>query len=122
MIAHPLVDTLVMTCQYDEVAFQRELIGDMLVEALPVGRGEDHLVVVALGLQCRDTAVDGFTLHHHTGTAAIGIVIHAAPFVEGVVTQVVPFFSARARIDSCTKPSSISGNTVMISILIYKNL
>ena len=89
MVAHPLVDTFVMTSQDDEVAFQRELVGDMLIEAFTVRRGEDHLVVVALSLEGGDAAVDGFALHHHTGAAAIGIVIHTAPFVEGIVAQVM---------------------------------
>ena len=61
----------------------------MLVELLAVGAGEDHLVVVAFSLQCGYTAVDGLALHHHSGKATIGIVIHAPPLVERVVAQVV---------------------------------
>ena len=89
MVADTLVDALVMTCKDDEIALQREFVGDMLVEAFAVGRREDHLVVVALGFQGCDAAVNGLALHHHTGTSAIGVVVYAAPFVEGVVTQVV---------------------------------
>ena len=61
----------------------------MLIEAFTVGRSEDHFVIVAFGLEGSDATVYRFALHHHSGTAAVGIVIHAAPFVEGVVSQVM---------------------------------
>ena len=89
MIAHALVDTFIMACEDDEVALERKFVGDVLVEAFAIGRGEDHFVVIALGLEGCDTAVDGLALHHHTGRAAIGVIINSAPFVEGVVTEVV---------------------------------
>ena len=50
MVADALVDAFVVTCEDDEVALERELIGDVLVEAFAVGRGEDDLVVVAFSL------------------------------------------------------------------------
>ena len=89
VVAYALVYTFVVASQDDEVALHRQLVGDMLVEAFAVGRGEDDLVIVTLSLQCRYAAVDGFALHHHARTSAVGVVVHAAPLVEGVVTQVV---------------------------------
>ena len=56
---------------------------------LPFSESSLAIFVVALSFQRRDTTVDRFALHHHTGAAAIGVVIHTAPLVEGVVAQVV---------------------------------
>ena len=89
MIAHSLVDAFIVACEDNQIALQRELVGHVLVEALPIRRGEDDLVVVAFRLQGCDTAVDRLTLHHHTSAAAVWIVIYPAPLVKGVVTQVV---------------------------------
>ena len=89
MVAHTLVHAFIVAAEYDDVFLQGEVVSQVLVELLSVGRGEDNLVVVAFGLQRRDASVDGFYLHHHPGKTAIGIVVHAAPFVECVVAQVV---------------------------------
>ena len=89
MVAHPLVNTFVMARKNDEVALQGEFVGHVLVETLAVGRGENHLVVVALSLQGADATVDRLALHDHSGRAAVRIVVHAAPLVERVVAQVV---------------------------------
>ena len=71
---------------------ERQLVGHVLVEALAVGRREDHLVVVALRLQRRDAAVDGLTLHDHAGASPVGIIVDATPFVERIVAQVVEVY------------------------------
>ena len=89
MFAYAVVDTLVVSAKDDEVLLEREVVGYMLVKLLAVGRGVDDLIVVALRLECADTAVDGLALHHHAGEAPVGIVVDAAPFVGGVVAQVV---------------------------------
>ena len=89
MVAHSLVDALIVAGQDDEVALQRQLVGYMLVEAFAVRRGEDHFVVVALGLQGTDAAVYRLALHHHSCRTAVGIVVHPPPFVQRVVSQVV---------------------------------
>ena len=51
MVANTLVDAFVVACEDDEVALEGEFVGDVLVESFAVGRGEDDLIVVALGLQ-----------------------------------------------------------------------
>ena len=89
MVAHTLVHPFIVAAEYDDVFLQGEVVSHVLVELLSVWRGEDNLVVVAFGLQRRDTSVDGFYLHHHPGKTAIGIVVHSAPFVERVVAQVM---------------------------------
>ena len=89
MFADAIVDALVVSAEDDEILLQAHLVGDVLVEAFAIGRDVDHVIVVALGLQGRDAAVDGLALHHHTGKAAIGIVVHASPFVACIVAQVV---------------------------------
>ena len=78
-----------MAAEDDEVALHRHLVGYLLVEGIAVGRNVDYVVVFALGLQGGDASVDGLALHHHAGTAAIGIVVHTSPFVCSIVAQVV---------------------------------
>ena len=64
----------------------------MLVELLAIGRGEDDLVVLALGFQCGYAPVNRLALYHHAGEASVGIVVDPAPFVEGVVAEVVQVY------------------------------
>ena len=89
VFADAVIDALVVSAEDDEVLEQREAVSHWLVEALAVGRGVDHLVVCALGLQGRDGTVDRLDLHHHAGLAAEGIIVRASPFVRRVVAQVV---------------------------------
>ena len=89
MFADAMVDTFVVSAKNDDVVEQRQFVGNMLIELLSVGRGEDDLVVVAFSLQRRDTAVDGLTLHHHPRKAAVGIIVHPTPLVQCVVAKVM---------------------------------
>ena len=89
MLADAVVDALEVAAQDDEVLRQRQGVGHGLVELLAVGRGENHFVVVAFGLQAVDAAFDGLDLHHHAGKASEGVIVHAAVLVLGVVAQVV---------------------------------
>ena len=89
MVAHTLVDAFVVTCKNNQIALHRQLVGDVLVEAFTIGRSENHFVVVALSLQRRDAAIDGLALHHHACATSVGIVVHTAPLVECVVSQIV---------------------------------
>ena len=89
MVAHALVDALVVAAEDYDVALHREVVSHVLVELFAVGRREYHLVVVALCLQLRYAAVYRLALHHHAGKTTVRIVVYAAPFVSGVVAQVV---------------------------------
>ena len=89
VLTNAVVDALVVSTENNEVALHREAVGHGLVELFTVGRGENHFVIVAFGLERCDAVVDGLALHHHSRKAAIGIVVDAAMFVGGVVTQVV---------------------------------
>ena len=89
MVAHTLINALIVSTEYDDVAFEREVVGNVLVKLLAVGRSIDYLIVIALGLQCRNTAVDGFALHHHTCKSSVRIVVYTAPLVGRVVAQIV---------------------------------
>ena len=89
LLRRRVVDALVVATQYNKVAFQREVVGNVLVKLLAVGRGVYHFVVVALRLQGRDAAVDRLYLHHHTRKASIGIVVNTTPLVESIVAQVM---------------------------------
>ena len=51
MLSYAVVYPLVVPAEDDEVLLQAHLIGYALVEGLPIGRGIDHLIVVALTLQ-----------------------------------------------------------------------
>ena len=73
----------------DDVVEHRHVVGDCLRELFAIRRSEDDLVIVTLGLQRADGTVDGFALHHHAGKAPVGVVVHAPPFVKGVVSEVV---------------------------------
>ena len=89
MLSDTMVDAFVVATKYYEVTLHRKVVGYMLIKLLTVRRSEYHLVVVALSLQCRDTAVDRLTLHHHASKATIRIVVYTLPFVESVVAKVV---------------------------------
>ena len=92
----------------------------------PSGVVKNHFVVVPFRLQGRDAAVYRFALHHHARKAAERIVVHPAVLIRGIVAQVVQmdfhqaFLWARPNMLSRTKPSSNSGKTVMMSILIIR--
>lgn len=100
----------------------------MLIKLFAVRRSEYNLVVFSFGFQCRYSPVYRLALHDHSGESTIWIVVHTFPFVRGIVAQIVqvyfrqPFFCARAKMDSLTNPSSISGKTVIISIRIFAKL
>ena len=89
MLTDAVVDTLIVSAKDDNVLAERELIGHGLVELLAVGCGEDNLVVVAMGGEFADTAVDGLALHHHSCEAAEGVVVDATILADCVVTKVV---------------------------------
>ncbi len=98
MVTHSLINSFIVSRKDDEITFHREFVSHVLVEAFTVRRGKNHFVVVALRFQCCNATVDGFTLHHHACRPSIRVVVHSAPFVERIVTQVVqsyfgqPFF------------------------------
>ena len=89
MVAHALVDTLVVPAEDDDVLECREAVGLVLVVLYAVGRGVYNLVIRALALQLLDGAEYGFGLHHHARLPAEGVVVDGAAAVEGVVAQVV---------------------------------
>ena len=43
----------------------------------------------ALGIHVRQRLIHRLRLHHHAGAAAVGIVVHHAMLIVGVVTDVV---------------------------------
>lgn len=89
VLANAVVNALVVSAENNEVALHREAVGHGLVELFTIGRGENHFVIVAFGLERCDAVVDGLTLHYHSCKAAVGIVVDAAMFVSSIVTQVV---------------------------------
>ena len=89
MVAYALVDAFVVAGEDNQVARHRQVVGNVLVELLSVGTGEDYLIVFTFGFQSRDGTVDGFALHHHAGEAAVGVVVHTPPLVGTVVTEIV---------------------------------
>ena len=51
MLTDAVVYALVVATENNEVPLEREVVGNVLVELLPVGRGVYHLVVVAFCLE-----------------------------------------------------------------------
>ena len=68
----------------------------MLIKLLAIGRCKYHLVIIALGLQCRYATVNRLTLHHHASKSAIGIVVYAAPLISRIVAQIVQMYLGQA--------------------------
>ena len=89
MLTDALVDALVVAAENDEVLLQAHLVRDALIEGLPIGRGIDHLIVVALALEVGDSAVDRLDLQDHPCLPPEGIVIDTAPLIRSVVTDIV---------------------------------
>ena len=89
VLADAVVDTFIMSSKDDDVLAERQLVGHGLVKLLAIRRGEDNLVVVALGREGADTAVDRLTLHDHPGKTAKGIVIDATVLADSIVAQVM---------------------------------
>ena len=81
MVAHTLVNTLVVTAENDEVTLHRHFVGYLLVESFTIWRNVNLVFILALCLQCSNAAVYWFTLHHHAGTSAVWIVVHTLPFI-----------------------------------------
>ena len=89
MLPEPLVHALVMAAQYYQVLLQRQFVGHRLAEHLAVGRGVYHLVVVALRLQFLYAVGQRLHSHHHSCTASVRVVVHAAVARQRIVVQVV---------------------------------
>ena len=78
-----------MSAENYDVIKHRHAVSHRLVEPLPVGRGENHLVIITFGFKCGDTTVDWLNLHHHPGLPAERIIIHLPVLVGSVVTQIM---------------------------------
>ena len=89
MLPDPVVHSFVMAAQDHQVLHARKFVGYLLGERLPVGCGEDDLVVRPLGLELLHQAVDRLDHHHHAGVTAETVVVHLAPPPEAVFPDVV---------------------------------
>ena len=96
VFADAVVDAFVVAANDDDILLQAQVVRHRLVELLAVGGSEYHLVIMSLSLQRRDTRIQRLTLYHHTGLAAVGIVIDAAPFVGGIVAQIMDVYLCQA--------------------------
>ena len=84
-----MVISFVVSAKDDDVFFERQGVGDFLVELLSIRGHEDDFVVVALGFERGDAAVNRFDFHDHTRLSAEGIVVDPAMLVERIVAEVV---------------------------------
>ena len=89
MLADAMVHTLVVAAENHQVLLARKLVGHLLRERLPVGRGEDDLVVVPFGLELLHQGVHRLDHHHHAGVTAETVVVDLAPAAFPIVTDVV---------------------------------
>ena len=89
MLPDAVVYALVVAAEYDDVLLQGELVGDGLVEPLPVRRHIYDLVVVALSLQLFEHTEDRLYGQHHTRVRAEAIVVHILALSKPVFAQIV---------------------------------
>ena len=89
MFPYPVVDPLVVAAEDYDIVQQRHAVGHRLVEPLPVGRRENHLVVIPLGLQSADAAVNRLYLHHHSRLTPERVVVDLAVLVGRIVAEVM---------------------------------
>ena len=89
MLAYAIVHALVMPAQDNEILHERQLVGDGLVEDFAIGRGENHLVILALAFELLYASVHWLDLHHHAGLSAKWVVIDLAMLAQRPVAQVV---------------------------------
>ena len=76
MLTYAVINAFVMTAEYDQVLFQRKLVGHSLIELFPVGRGIDDFVVITLVAQMRDDPVYRFNLQYHTRRKTKSVVVY----------------------------------------------
>ena len=89
MFAYAVVDAFIVAAKDDYIFKHRHAVGYLLVEHFAVGSREYDFVIMALGFEGRDAAVDGFDLHDHACIASEGIVVDFAMFVCCVISQIV---------------------------------
>ena len=89
MLPDAIVHTLVMPAQDYYILAQRQLVGNGLIKELAIGRGENHLVIVALAFELLYASVHWLDLHHHAGLSAKWVVIDLAMLAQRPVAQVV---------------------------------
>ena len=88
MFADAVVDALVVTAQDDQVSACGQAVAHTLVQHLPVRRGVDHLVVLPLRGQVRDSPVQRFRLDDHAGVASEAVIVYLLVVALAVVMQV----------------------------------
>ncbi len=89
MFADALVDAFVVSAQYHQVAFQRQSVGQWLVEAVAVRGHKDNFVVGSLRLQIFDSVGDRFGHHDHAGAAAKLVIVELFVFAQSKLPQVM---------------------------------
>src|SRR5690606_35483933 len=89
MLPDPFVHSFVVSAENNEVSFQRQGIGHLLVKYFSVGSHIDHFIVSPLSLQCRQATKDWFHYQDHAGTASKSIVIDLSLFAGGIIPQIM---------------------------------
>ena len=89
VLADAVVHALVVSAQDHQVLLERQGVCHGLVELLPVGRGEDDFVIIALAFQFLHASPHGLNLHDHSGFPAERVVIDLAVLAQAPVSQVV---------------------------------
>ena len=77
-------------------------VGHWLIEQLAVGGHVDDLVVVPFCFQFFDHTVHGFDHHHHSGIAAVAVVVYVTAWANSVFPQVVDVYFHKPLFDGAS--------------------
>src|SRR4030042_2866864 len=93
---HPLVHSLIMSADEDELFLSRQLTGDPLGEESALRGEKDDGERSDFGIRLLDLALDRLHrgenrlwLHYHTGAAPIGVIIHYVVLIGGIVAYIM---------------------------------
>src|SRR5690606_37710597 len=89
LIPYPLIHSLVMTTQHDQIAFQGQSVDQGLLKRLTVRSQINNFIVFSLGLQRFDAFKNRFHLHDHPGSPTVRIIINLTVLPYSKFSQVM---------------------------------
>ena len=78
-----------MAAEKNKLLFLCQLLGDLLGKGPSLGRHIDHPGLMANTVtESRIGTVNGLRLHDHSGSPAVGVVVHLSMALQGIVADV----------------------------------